>query len=164
MSAMKIRWLFCLLGVFILCGCQNRNKANDAVMVEEKTEKTDVADEEEPIHASMSYFNFDKVDNLIAFFDSISRKHHIPIWMPEEDDTNERVKQCIARIEAYRKGKVRFYPDSLVSSCLKSIGFNTAIVNNHGPENIDLVYGEWFMMCAAYYSPDITCLVEMQTE
>lgn len=159
---MKIRWLFWLL-ILLLSSCQNRNKANDEVSVEEYAEEIKEAEEGLPIHAPMSYFDFDKVDNLVSFFDSISQKHHIPIWMPEEDDTNDRVKRCIARIEAYRKGKARFYPDSLVSSCLNSIGFNIAIVNNHGPENTDLVYGEWFMMCAAYYSPDITCLVEMQT-
>ena len=46
---------------------------------------------------------------------------------------------------------------------MESIGFHTAILNNHGIEITDIVYGEWFMMCAAFYSPDITCLVETQT-
>lgn len=165
MMTMRNRWLFLLVIVLILSSCQNRNKTNDDALRDGKVEKTDEANEEEGqiIHANMSYFDFDKVDNLVSFFDSISRKHPLPIWMPEEDDTNERVKRCIARIEAYRKGESRFYPDSLVNSCLKSIGLNTVIVNNHEPEFTDFVYGEWFMMCAAYYSPDITCLVEMQT-
>lgn len=58
---------------------------------------------------------------------------------------------------------LHFSPDSLVTECMKSISFNTAIVNNHGPEYTDMVYGECLIMCAAFYSPDITCLVDMQT-
>lgn len=50
-----------------------------------------------------------------------------------------------------------------MSEYLRSISFNMAIVNNHGSEFTDMVYRESFMMCAAFYSPDITCLVEMQT-
>lgn len=120
-------------------------------------------DDERIVHAKMGYYDFDQIENLVSFFDSILAKHPIPIWLPEEDTTNQKVKRCVARIEAYRKGKAQFFPDTLVSECLRSISFNTAIVNNHGPEYTDMVYGECLMMCAAFYSPDITYLVEMQT-
>ena len=120
-------------------------------------------DDERIVHAKMGYYDFDQIENLVSFFDSILAKHPIPIWLPEEDTTNQKVKRCVSRIEAYRKGKAQFFPDSLLSECLKSISFNTAIVNNHGPEYTDMVYGECLMMCAAFYSPDITYLVEMQT-
>ena len=90
------------------------------------------------------------------FFDSILAKHPIPIWLPEEDKTTQKVKECIAKIEEFRKGTKQFFPDSLVSECLRSISFNTAIINNHGPEYTDMVYGECLMMCAAFYSPDVS--------
>ena len=79
MSMMKIRWLFWLL-ILLLSSCQNRNKANDEVSVEEYAEEIKEAEEGQLIHAPMSYFDFDKVDNLVSFFDSISQKHHIPKW------------------------------------------------------------------------------------
>ena len=145
----------------------NANPENDSIVnIREMgiADTTTIGDDDERIvHAKMGYYDFDQIENLVSFFDSILAKHPIPIWLPEEDTTNQRVKSCVARIEAYRKGKAQFFPDTLVSECLRSISFNTAIVNNHGPEYTDMVYGECLMMCAAFYSPDITCLVEMQT-
>lgn len=45
------------------------------------------------------------VKNLETFFDSISSKHPLRFWLPEETTLNEDMKECIAGIEAYRKGK-----------------------------------------------------------
>lgn len=122
-----------------------------------------VCDGDTIYHAPTRYFNFDNIDNIEVFFDSIAAKHPLQLWSPEDSYLNEAMRQCIAHIEAFRKGKRRFFPDKLVSECINGAGFNAAIVNNHGPEYTDLVYSEWFMMCAAFYAPDITCLVETQT-
>ena len=168
---MKIKYLLILVNLFMVAGCHHKQSneppENDSIVnIREMgiADTTTISDDDERIvHAKMGYYDFDQIENLVSFFDSILAKHPIPIWLPEEDTTNQRVKSCIARIDAYRKGKAQFFPDTLVSECLRSISFNTAIVNNHGPEYTDMVYGECLMMCAAFYSPDITCLVEMQT-
>ena len=167
---MKTRLLFTVTILIILSGCGNRTSDDDNG---KNTYNSDVLptdiitfrDDEKIIHVDMKYFDFDKIGNLTHFFDSISTKHPLQLWSAavEDDDTNERIKKCIARIDSYRKGENRWFPDSLVSDCIRLISFNAAIINNHGPEYTDLVYGEWFMMCAAYYSPDITCLVNTQT-
>lgn len=166
---MKTRLLFVVTIFMILSGCGNRT-GNDGGSGK-NTGKCDVlpADittysyEEKIIHVDMTYFDFDKIDDLTHFFDSIASRHPIQLWMKDEDDTNDRTKKCIARIDSYRKGINPWFPDNLVRDCMRSISFNAAIINNHDPEYTDLVYGEWFMMCAAYYSPDITCLVDTQT-
>lgn len=159
-----------MIALLVLVSCHHKKNSemsgNDSIVDISEisiTDTTIIDDEEKIIHAKMMYYDFDKIDNLESFFDSILAKHPIPIWLPEEDKTTQKVKECIAKIGEFRKGIKQFFPDSLVSECLKSIGFNTAIVNNHGPEYTDMVYGECLMMCAAFYSPDITCLVEMQT-
>ena len=168
---MKIKHLLILAVLFMVAGCHHKQSSedpeNDSIVdIRDMgiADTTTIGDDDERIvHAKMGYYDFDQIENLVSFFDSILAKHPIPIWLPEEDTTNQKVKRCVARIEAYRKGKAQFFPDTLVSECLRSISFNTAIVNNHGPEYTDMVYGECLMMCAAFYSPDITCLVEMQT-
>lgn len=168
---MRIKYLLILTVLFMVAGCHhkqsNANPENDSIVnIKEISiaDTTIISEEGERIvHAKMGYYDFDQIENLVSFFDSILVKHPMPIWLSEEDSINQDVKRCIVRIEAYRKGKTQFFPDSLVSKCLRSISFNTAIVNNHGPECTDMVYGESLMMCAAFYSPDITCLVDMQT-
>lgn len=168
---MRIKYLLILTVLFMVAGCRhkqsNANPENDSIVnIKEISiaDTTIISEEGERIvHAKMGYYDFDQIENLVSFFDSILVKHPMPIWLSEEDSINQDVKRCIAKIEAYRKGKAQFFPDSLVSKCLRSISFNTAIVNNHGPEYTDMVYGEFLMMCAAFYSPDITCLVDMQT-
>lgn len=168
---MKAKYLLIMIVFFMAASCHYKTSCekseNDSVVnitAKEIVDTTIISEEGVRIvHAKMGYYDFDQIENLVFFFDSILVKHPMPIWLSEEDSINQNVKRCIARIEAYRKGKVQFFPDSLVSKCLRSISFNTAIVNNHGPECTDMVYGECLMMCAAFYSPDITCLVDMQT-
>ena len=130
-----------------------------------KTVVTAPADEnddgEEVVHTEMRYFDFDSVSDLPSFFDSISIVHDIPI-RDMGDDEGKYLSDCIKRIEGYRKGRYKFYPDSLVKQCIAILGHECAFINNHGP-NVDMTYAEWFLMLAAYYSPDITCLVNMQT-
>lgn len=151
----------------VISACHN--KADNTVHDSDSTtmatarDTTVVYDGDTIYHAPTRYFNFDNINNLEVFFDSIAAKHPLQLWSPEDSDLNEAMRKCIAHIEAYRKGKRRFFPDQLVSECINNAGFNAAIVNNHGPEHTDLVYSEWFMMCAAFYAPDITCLVETQT-
>lgn len=115
------------------------------------------------IQANMKYYNFDEVKDLRHLFDSIADKHILGRWSEDDEDPVEMVKECVARIEAYRKGEAVFYPDSLVNTCLRHLGYEAAILSNHGAECTNLVLPEWFMMCAAYYAPDITCLVNTQT-
>ena len=168
---MKIKYLLILFVLFMVAGCHhkqsNANPENDPIVnIREMgiADTTTIGDDDARIvHAKMGYYNFDQIENLVSFFDSILAKHPIPIWLPEEDTTNQRVKSCVARIDAYRKGKAQFFPDTLVSDCLRSISFNTALVTHHRPDYTDTAYGACLMMCAAFYSPDITCLVEMQT-
>ncbi len=146
------RWLACvILMSVILSGCKKCNTDSD------------MDDEYEVVHADMRYFDFDKVGDLSAFFDSIRGKHTIPIWAEEDEEFIEKdVLGCIKRIEGYRQGKTKYYPDSLVRRCIDFFGFECAIINNHAI-GVDMTYAEWFLMLAAYYSPDITCLVHMQT-
>ncbi len=136
----------------VLCGCRRGNTDSN---VEDC--------EYEVIHTEMQYFDFDKVESLTAFFDSISVKHTIPIWIEEDEEAiTKDVFGCIKRIEGYRQGKNKYYPDSLVRSCIDFFGFNSAIIDNHGP-GVDMTYAEWFLMLVAFYSPDISYLVDMQT-
>ena len=113
----------------MVAGCHhkqsNANPENDSIVnIREMgiADTTTISDDDERIvHAKMGYYDFDQIENLVSFFDSILAKHPIPIWLPEEDTTNKKVKRCVARIDAYRKGKAQFFPDTLVSECLKSI-------------------------------------------
>ena len=166
----KIKYLLIMIVLFMMAGCHhkqcNGNPENDSVVNIREIDIADttiINDDEKIVHAKMKYYDFDKIENLEFFFDSILAKHPIPIWLSEEDEIIQKTKKCISRIEAYRKGTRQFFPDSLVSECMRFISSNTVIVNNHGPGYTDMVYGECLMMCAAFYSPDITCLVEMQT-
>lgn len=147
------RWFVCvILMSVILNGCKKGDI--DSVVDDE---------EYEVVHTDMQYFDFDKVENLSVFFDSIRREHPIPMWIEEDDEIIEKdVLGCIKRIESYRHGTNKYYPDSLVRRCIDFFGFDSAIIDNHG-HGIDMTYAEWFLMMAAYYSPDITCLVHMQT-
>lgn len=119
--------------------------------------------EDEIVHVDMRYFNFDKVNNLSQFFDSISNEHGLPIrnfvW---EESAQKEISSCINRLEGYRKGKSKYYPDSLIRECINTLSHECAFLANHASE-LDMTYAEWFLMLAAYYSPDITCLVHMQT-
>lgn len=131
-----------------------------------KVEQTTVEDEEdidEVIHTEMQYFDFDKVNDLTAFFDSISNEHGIPRWSPDDDeDYIKGLSKCIEHIECFRQGECKYYPDSLVKQCISFLGHDCAVIANHSP-GVDLTYAEWFLMLTAYYSPDITYLVQMQT-
>ena len=147
------RWIVCVILMFVITnGCKNGH--TDSVVDDE---------EYEVIHTDMQYFDFDNVENLSAFFDSIRREHPIPMWIEEDEEIIEKdVLGCIKRIERYRQGKAKYYPDSLVRRCIDFFGFDSAVIDNHGP-GVDMTCAEWFLMLAAYYSPDVTCLVHMQT-
>lgn len=119
--------------------------------------------EDEIVHADMLYFDFDSVNDLSQFFDSVSNEHGLPIrnfvW---EESAQKEIGSCIDRLERYRKGKSKYYPDSLIRECINTLSHECAFLANHASE-LDMTYAEWFLMLAAYYSPDITCLVHMQT-
>lgn len=111
------------------------------------------------MHADMEYFDFDKVKDLRVFFDEMSKEHET---LKNEYEDENIVEKCIIQLEKYRNGEAKYYPDSLVNRALHSMGFTAAQVDDHRP-GVDLTYAEWFMMLAAYYSPDITYLVDMQS-
>ena len=149
----KTGWFVCFILLFvILDGCKKRNSEPDM-----NNEKREVA------HADMQYFDFDRVDDLSIFLDSIRIKHGLPIrnliW---EDYAEKEICSCIERLEGYRNGKYKYYPDSLVRESINTLGYECAFIINHECE-LDKAYAEWFLMMAAYYSPDISCLVHMQT-
>ena len=45
------------------------------------------------VHAPIAYYNFDNIKNLETFFDSISSKHPLHFWLPEETTLNEDMKE-----------------------------------------------------------------------
>lgn len=159
--------------VAMLCSCHNRTQnpenagsANTEERTSERLDETCItyATEYDTVrHAKLKYFDFDGIDDLTGYFHTLAAEYPIANWHGEECDVNTTAMECIAAVDAYRKGERRFYPYSLVRECIGSMGFNIAAVNNHGTDLTDLALAEWVMMCAAYYSPDITCLVETQT-
>jgi len=144
-----------LLMTTMLNGCKGRG---DTPTVDEEE------DEDEVIHAEMQYFDFDQVDDLSAFFDSIQKVHGIPLGASEPELTEEieDLERCIAVIDSFRQGRVKYFPETSVKKFVSLLGGSCADINNHGPD-VDMTYAEWFLMMAAYYSPDITCMVHMQT-
>ena len=146
-------WGILFLPFAIIVSCNNTKI--------ERAEEED--DEYEVIHAKMRYFDFDKVKDLPSFFDSISSVHGIPRWSPDDDEVYVKgLLKCIERIDAFRKGNSKYFPDSLVRKSVDFLGHECAVIDNHAP-GVDMTYAEWFLMLAAYYSPDITCLVHMQS-
>lgn len=114
-------------------------------------------------HTALRYCDFDSIGNLRVFFDSIEKEHDIPIRESMRDDgDSELLSDCIQCIERYRQGSAKFYPDSLVRLCIDVLGCECAIFANHSSP-LDMSYAEWFFMCAAYYAPDISYLVDMQS-
>lgn len=168
---MKCRIIFrtLIISSILVMAYSCSNKTSDDVSKQSMPESaiscdtTANSDMDTLIQARMKYYDFDKVKDLSYLFDSIANKHPLGRWSEDDDDPVEMVKECIAKIDAYRKGDTEFYPDSLVSTCFRHMGYETAILNNHGVVCTDIVLPEWFMMCAAYYTPDITCLVSTQT-
>ena len=149
-----MRVMFYMFVSMALYSCKKGN-------TEAETDDTDNL--EEVTHADMQYYDFDKVRDLQEFFDSIRTEHGIPLWSPGNDSSSvKELSDCIERINGFRKGSYKYYPDSLVKECIDLLGHECAINYNHGGCP-DLSYAEWFLMMASFYSPDITCLVHMQT-
>lgn len=120
-------------------------------------------DEDTFTHAPVQYFDFDQVKDLSSFFDSIYNEHGVPLWEPSESESFvQGLSGCIGQIEDYRQGRSEEYPATQIRSCIESLGHECAIVGNHNPE-ADLTYPEWFVMLAAFYSPELAPLVQEQT-
>lgn len=169
---MKARnWIIMVL-VAMLCSCHDRTKNVEGASCAEVEKRikalaetciTYATEYDTVRHAKLQYFDFDSIDDLTGYFRTLVAEYPIANWNEEDCDVNKKALECVAAVDAYRKGERRFYPDTLVRECISSMGFNIAAVNNHGTDLTDLALAEWVMMCAAYYSPDITCLVETQT-
>lgn len=114
-------------------------------------------------HVECHYYNFDGIENLTLFFDSVANIHGLHYYDYNDDkETEIKVKKCIEQIDNYRKGKLKYFPNNLVQEILRTLGHDAADILNHSGE-VNLVYNELFLMCSAFYSPDITCLVNMQS-
>lgn len=118
--------------------------------------QSDLSDE--VVHTGVTYYEFDK-QNLTACFDSLAKHHPVPTYH-DADTLWQQMRQCVAAIDRYRMGKARYYPDRQVKELIRSLGQEAAMVDNHGP-GVDLTIDEWFLLCAAYYAPDISCLVNI---
>lgn len=167
---MEKRLLNVLAALLLFCSCHNRTHNHYGSDIPDRADLVEVdivyADPKEGDtirHARMKYYDFDTVKDLTGFFDALSARYPIVKWLSKDDNIDEVVHDCIAQIDSYRKRERLWFPDSLVNHCISYMGFNIAATNNHSPNQADLVLAEWVMMCAAYYSPDITCLVETQT-
>lgn len=148
----------CYIGAFViimpfLLSCSGSRAENDDAVSQYAT-----------VHAEVSYFDFDQVDSLLPFFDSIAGEYGFFYHGDEQDEGGyEKVRRCITDVERYRRGEARYYPASVVRDVLAELSFSAAYCANHGYEDFNLVFCEWFLMCVAYYAQDITCLVNMQT-
>ena len=162
---MKKNFILISLVCLILVGCNKRTTSTDSsVDVYASMDMVDSSlfTDDRVIHAQMRYYNFNQLDNLSAFFNELSIRHPLVLWH-ENFHVKEDALMCINKIDAYRNGESNYFPDSLVYHCINSMGFELAFVDDHGCDSIDLCFIDWFMMCAAFYSPDITCLVEKQS-
>ena len=154
------KWV--LLPLFILISLNSCKKDNTpSSNVVNNNEVNNDEYEDEVTHAKMQYFDFDTVENLTLFFDSLRNKHGIPVRDINEDERTN-IFNCIERIDGYRKGLHKYYPDSQVREVINRLSYECAYAANHEVV-FDMAFVEWFLMLAAYYSPDITYLVQMQT-
>lgn len=153
-----------IIPAFLFIGCKNNSVDNRDQAVEAKVDSDSISSYEETIiHLPLCYYDFDKVSDLTVFFDTIIAKHNT--LLPDYDDDghqDDEIKDCIRQIDRYRHGKQKYFPDSLVSCYMSNLGHQCADVINHCV-SVDMTFSEWFMMCAAYYAPHITCLVDTQT-
>lgn len=152
-----------IVAIFVFAGCNN-SSTKPGSSEEVKSDSDSISDYEETIiHHTLSYYNFDKVRNLSLFFDSIIAKHvtNMDDYF-DGDHPDDEIKDCIRQIDRYRRGQQKFFPDRLVAKYISVLGEECARIINHS-ELVDMTFAEWFMMCAAYYTPDITCLVDTQT-
>jgi len=149
---------------FLLLACNsNGSKGGDIPQNDSTATDSSYVYEEEIIHIDMSYYDFDNVKDLTVFFDTLITNHGTMLELFSNDEqVNDGLRDCIKQIDDYRKGQRKFFPDSLTSSYLRYLGEQCAQVINHCT-GVDLTVSEWFMMCAAYYTPDITFLVSTQT-
>lgn len=150
---------------FVVVGCNGRGNVVTGGQEDSMKSDSDSLEEwkEGEVHADMCYFDFDKVNDLTLMFDSIRAEHYTGVNDYEGDGSlDKELMDCVHEIDRYRKGEREFFPDSLVANWISCLGHDCAQIANHAI-NIDLTFAEWFMMCAAYYTPDITCLVDTQT-
>lgn len=122
---------------------ENETRSSDTIMnVIVETDLTYACDGNTTRHAVTNYFDFDCIEDLPGFFHVLSSKYPIVKWMGDEDEINVAIDSCIAKIDAYRKGNIRFFPDSLVRHCMSYMGFNIAATNNHSAYMADFVLAE----------------------
>lgn len=136
---------------------ESREWENEAPVSDELCDNNDV--QNGVTHAEMSYYDFDKEKNLMDFFtDLMMCGHKTEV---REVYQLELIIKCIAAIDQYRKRELADYPDELVGNCLSVLGAECGYAFHHGIP-VDLTFAEWFMMCVAYYCPNIDCLVNEQ--
>lgn len=163
---MKLRIIIILAAFTMLAACHKPSSStpvdSDDVMALTSWSDTIVCKGDTVIHAPMRYWDFDKVDSLLEFFDSLGCDHPF-LLLDIHESLLDDVGECIYQLEAYRRGERRYYPDSLVRYCIKWMQIEWMVAYRDYETANDRCFFEWFMMCAAYYSPDITWFVEGQT-
>lgn len=133
---------------------------DEALISEDSTDNVDAQADVDAIvtHTDLCYFDFDKKKSLSNFFtDMIMEGHKTEV---REVFQLELIMECIAAIDKYRKKELADYPYELVSNCLDILGAECGYAYHHGIP-VDFTFAECFMMCAAYYSPDMACLVNV---
>lgn len=163
---MNVKLLLTMFAILLFFSCANEKPSavkqnvaeKDTVAKDSLVGVMETENDYCTIHTKMQYFDFDKVKDLRAFFDGLASKHEKLIYVEE----CYKLDDCLSRIEKYRRGEIKYYPDSLVKEVIDTFGFYATQIDNNRP-GADLTIAEWFLMLAAYYSPDITCLVNMQS-
>lgn len=163
---MKFHTLILLAAFTTLAACHQPSSSTpvdtDDVMALTSWADTIVCNGDTAIHAPMHYWDFDKVDSLMSFFNEVLSEHPFVVCENHES-LMDNVGECIDQLEAYRRGERLYYPDSLVQSCIFGLVADWAVIYREFEPKNDRCFVEWLLMCAAYYSPDITWFVEGQT-
>ncbi len=158
--------LFALLMGLVMVSCHkpssSASSGTDDLSDFASLADTTILDGDTIVHAPMRYWDFDKVDSLMSFFNEVLSEHPFVVCENHES-LMDNVGECIDQLEAYRRGERLYFPDSLVQSCIFGLVADWAVIYREFEPKNDRCFIEWLLMCAAYYSPDITWYVEGQT-
>ena len=94
---MKIKLLYLVVAIIALSACHNKTDRaidyRDSIRTMAVNDTVVTYEGDTVVHAPIAYYNFDNIKNLETFFDSISSKHPLHFWLPEETTLNEDMKE-----------------------------------------------------------------------
>ena len=94
---MKIKLLYLVVAIIALSACHNKTDRaidyRDSITTMAVNDTVVTYEGDTVVHAPIAYYNFDNIKNLETFFDSISSKHPLHFWLPEETTLNEDMKE-----------------------------------------------------------------------